>query len=138
MTEDRGSCSLAELAVTWTTTLNARGASFALVKEGGGSCLHGWADGASMGESGPEPELYYGKGVNLFLLSPQVNSGLGSITLNLGMGFSAGRYEDGWGLGPSNPEAPLLVEIQPSNKHCEEFSKHQSVHSVRHICKIAS
>lgn len=97
--------------------------------------------GPRWGNQAQNPELYYGKGVNLFLLSPQVNSGLGSITLNLGMGFSAGRYEDGWGLGPSNPERSPSASGNSNlliNTVLEEFSKHQSVHSVRHICKIAS
>ena len=60
--------------------------------------------GSRWGNHTQNPELYYGKGVNLFLVSPQANSGLGSIIRNLGMGFSAGRYEDERGLGPSNPE----------------------------------
>lgn len=35
---------------------------FALVKEGRGSCLRGWADGASMRELGPEPRALLWKG----------------------------------------------------------------------------
>lgn len=35
---------------------------FAVVKEGGGSCLGGWADQASMRESGPEPRALLWKG----------------------------------------------------------------------------
>lgn len=97
--------------------------------------------GSGWGNQTQNPELYYGKGVNLFLVSPQANSGLGSRTRNLGIGFSAGRYEDGWGLGPNNPErnpsasgnSNLLI-----NTVLEEFSKCQSVHNVRHTCKIAS
>lgn len=49
----------------------------------------------------------------------EANSGLGSITRNLGMGFPAGRYEDGRGLGPSNPDrSPSASGNSNLNKLC--------------------
>ena len=75
---------------------------FAFVKEGGESGLSAWADGGLDGGSSPEPRALLWEGVNPFLLSPQANSDLGSIALNLRMGFPAGRYDDG-GPGTQPP-----------------------------------
>ena len=89
------------------------------MKEGGGPALVAGLMGSGWVYQTQNPELYYGKGVNLFLVSPQVNSGLGSITRNLGMRFSEGRYEDGQGLGPSNPErSPSASGNSNLNKQC--------------------
>lgn len=114
--------SLGEL-VPWTTTLNCFELPSALVKDGGGGSPafgghQAWADGSGWAIK-PRTQSPVMGGVNLFLLSPQANSGLGSVALNLRMGFPAERADDGvWDLPPSSTvsagdSSNLLINTDP-------------------------